>query len=75
MQQKIAQKKGVKGKAKVAFTVNAAGKVSDIKVVEKDNDGAAKGAVAIASSMQEWSPGKQRGKAVPVKYLLPVEFK
>ncbi|MCE4566765.1 energy transducer TonB [Maribellus sp. CM-23] len=75
MQQKIAQEKGVKGKAKVAFTVNAAGKVTDIKVVEKDNDAAAKGAVAIASNMPEWKPGKQRGKAVPVKYLLPVEFK
>lgn len=75
MQQKIAQGKGVKGKAKVAFTVNAAGKVTDIKVVEKDNDAAAKGAVAIASNMPEWKPGKQRGKAVPVKYLLPVEFK
>lgn len=75
MQQKLAQGKGIKGKAKVAFTVNAKGKVSDIKVVEQDNDAAAKGAHAIASSMPEWTPGKQRGKAVPVKYLLPVEFK
>ncbi|WP_167610935.1 M56 family metallopeptidase [Maribellus sediminis] len=75
MQQKIAQGKGVKGKAKVAFTVDAEGKVSDIKVVEQDNDGAAKGAYVIANSMPEWTPGKQRGKAVSVKYLLPVEFK
>ncbi|WP_167617099.1 M56 family metallopeptidase [Maribellus sediminis] len=75
MQQKIAQGKGVKGKAKVAFTVDAEGKVSDIKVVEQDNDGAAKGAYIIASEMPEWTPGKQRGKAVSVKYLLPVEFK
>ena len=75
MQQKIAQEKGVKGKAKVAFTVNAAGKVTDIKVVEKDNDAAAKGAVAIASNMPEWKPGKQRGKPVPVKYMIPIEFK
>ncbi len=75
MQQKIAQSKGVKGKAQVAFTVDGKGKVTDIKVVEKDNDGAAKGAVMVASAMPEWTPGKQRGKAVPVKYLLPVEFK
>ncbi len=75
MQQKIAQSKGIKGKAKVLFTVNAKGKVSDIKIVEKDNDGAAKGAVALVSEMPDWTPGKQRGKSVPVKYLLPVEFK
>jgi beta-lactamase regulating signal transducer with metallopeptidase domain len=75
MQQKLAQANGIKGKAKVAFTVNGKGKVSDIKIVEKDNDGAGKGAVSIVSGMEDWTPGKQRGKSVPVKYLLPVEFK
>jgi beta-lactamase regulating signal transducer with metallopeptidase domain len=75
MQYKLVQAKGIKGQAKVAFTVNGKGKVTDIKVVEKDNDGAAKGAVLIANGMKDWTPGKQRGKAVPVKYLLPVKFK
>ena len=75
MQQKIAQAKGIKGQAKVLFTVNVKGKVTDIKIVEKDNEGAAKGAVMLVSGMPDWTPGKQRGKAVPVKYLLPVEFK
>jgi hypothetical protein len=75
MQQKLSQSNGIKGKAKVAFTVNGKGKVSDIKIVEQDNDGVAKGAVSIVSGMEDWSPGKQRGKGVPVKYLLPVEFK
>jgi len=75
MQQKIAQTKGIKGKAKVLFTVNAKGKISDIKIVEKDNDDAAKGAIMVASGMPDWTPGKQRGKSVPVKYLMPVEFK
>jgi hypothetical protein len=75
MQKKIAVSKKVNGKAKIAFTVNAKGKVSDIKIVEKDNDAAGKGGVMIASEMPDWTPGKQRGKAVPVKYLLPVEFK
>ena len=74
-QQKIAQAKGVEGKAKVAFTVDAKGKVSDVKIVEKDNDAAGKAAVMLVSEMPDWKPGKQRGKAVPVKYLLPVEFK
>jgi len=75
MQKKITIQKKVKGNAKVAFTVDNKGKVTDIKIVEKDNDGVAKGAYAIAEGMEDWTPGKQRGKAVPVKYLLPVEFK
>lgn len=75
MQKKLAREKNLKGKATVTFTVNAKGKVSDIKVVEKDNDAAAKGAYVIANELEDWKPGKQRGKAVPVKYMLPVEFK
>jgi hypothetical protein len=75
MQKKIAVSKNVKGTAKVAFTVNAKGKVTDIKIVEKDNDEAAKEAYMIANEMADWTPGKQRGKPVSVKYLMPVEFK
>ena len=74
MQQKLAQSKGIKGKAKVAFTVNGKGKVTDIKIVEQDNEGVGKGAVTIVSEMKDWTPGTQRGKSVPVKYLMPVEF-
>ncbi|WP_319482828.1 M56 family metallopeptidase [uncultured Draconibacterium sp.] len=75
MQKKLTKEKNIKGNAKVLFTVNAKGEVSDIKIVEKDNDAAAKGAYAIASQLDDWKPGKQRGKAVPVKFLLPIEFK
>ena len=75
MQKKLAKEKQLKGSAKVVFTVNPKGKVTDIKVVEKDNDAVAKGAYAIANELEDWTPGKQRGKAVPVKFLLPVEFK
>ncbi len=75
MQKKIASSQNIRGKAKVLFTVNPRGKVSDIKIVEKDNDAVAQGAVMIASEMPGWTPGKQRGKAVPVKFIMPVEFK
>jgi len=74
MQQKLAKGKGIKGKGKVAFTVNGNGKVTDIKIVEQDNEGVGKGAVTIVSEMQDWTPGKQRGKPVPVNYILPIEF-
>ncbi len=74
LQQKISDQKKIKGKAKVLFTVNSKGKVTNIKVVESINEGVAEGAVMIASALPDWIPGKQRGKPVSVKYILPVEF-
>ncbi len=74
-QQKLSQVKNLKGKATISFTVNTKGKVTDVKIVEANNLDTGKGAVAIVSGMPDWTPGKQRGKAVPVKYLLPIEFK
>jgi hypothetical protein len=74
MTQKMAQEKNLKGKAKVVFTVDKEGKVTDITVKEMDNDLVGKAAVVIVSSFKQWKPGSQRGKTVPVKYLLPLEF-
>jgi protein TonB len=34
-----------------------------------------KEAVRVVSSMPKWKPGKQRGKPVRVKYVLPVVFR
>jgi len=73
-QDKLSKQKILKGKAKIGFTIAETGKVTDIKIVEQDNDGVGKEAVTIVSGMKDWTPGKQRGKSVPVKYLMPVEF-
>ncbi|WP_372753415.1 carboxypeptidase-like regulatory domain-containing protein [Labilibaculum sp.] len=62
------------GKAKIGFTVNPQGKVINTKVVEKDNDKLGRAAAEIIAQSPLWTPGKQRGKAVPVKYLIDVEF-
>ena len=74
-QQLLARSGKIKGKAKVSFTIRADGHPSDVKIIESDNELAGKGAATIIMNMPNWTPGKQRGKAVPVKYLLPVEFK
>jgi protein TonB len=34
-----------------------------------------KEAIRVISSMPKWKPGKQRGKAVRVKYTVPVVFR
>lgn len=74
MQKILAQTKNIKGKAKVAFTVDKDGKATDIRILENDNELAGKGGASIVMKMEKWKPGKQRGKAVPVTYILPVKF-
>lgn len=74
MQKKLEQSNNLSGKSKIAFTVSETGKVINVKIVEKDNEEVGKAAAQIVISMKDWTPGKQRGKPVPVNYLLPLEF-
>lgn len=75
MMQKLVKDENVKGKARVLFTVDQKGKAGNVRIISKDNEGAAKGVVTIIENMERWSPGEQRNKAVPVDFILPLEFK
>ena len=68
------EKYNLKGKAKIGFTVNAQGNVTDVKIVEKDDDQLGRAGAEIINKMPRWKSGKQRGKAVPVKYLMDIDF-
>jgi hypothetical protein len=74
MQKKFVQSNKLSGKSKIGFTVSETGKVFDVKIVEQDNEEIGKAAATFVMNMKDWKPGKQRGKPVPVKYLLPLEF-
>ncbi|MBK6283412.1 MAG: carboxypeptidase-like regulatory domain-containing protein [Draconibacterium sp.] len=74
MQENLARIDNIKGKAKIMFTISETGKVTNISVSEWNNQKVLKAAATIASQMPDWTPGKQHGKSVPVKYLMPVEF-
>lgn len=71
----MARENKVKGKAKVGFTVSESGKITNIKILEAENEMAGTFAATIVKKMPDWKPGSQRGKKVPVNYILPVEFK
>ena len=58
------------------FVVNKDGSIVDVEVVRSGGDPSLdKEAVRVIKSMPKWKPGKQRGKAVRVKYTVPVNFK
>ena len=73
-EEKLSKEHNLTGEAMIGFTVDKKGNVTDIKVLKKDNEAAAKYAVNIVSEMPDWEPGEQRGKPVPVTISLPVVF-
>ncbi|MCQ2347068.1 MAG: energy transducer TonB [Paludibacteraceae bacterium] len=72
----IAQENGIQGRVICQFVVNKDGAIVDVEVVRSGGDPSLdKEAVRVIKSMPKWKPGKQRGKAVRVKYTVPVNFK
>ena len=72
----IAQENGIQGRVICQFVVNKDGAIVDVEVVRSGGDPSLdKEAVRVIKSMPKWNPGKQRGKAVRVKYTVPVNFR
>lgn len=68
----------MQGNVYVRFTVTPSGELKDIEMVKGlpvGGLGINDEALRIVKSMPKWNPGRQRGKAVYVSYLLPVRFK
>ena len=71
----IAQENGIQGRVVCQFVVGSDGSVRDIKVVRSLDPSCDKEAVRVIQSMPKWIPGRQNGKAVSVRYTLPVIFR
>lgn len=70
----IAKENGISGVVYVSFIVDKAGKVTEVKVVRGVDTYLDKEAVRVVSALSGYSPGKQRGKPVPVQFTLPIRF-
>ncbi|MBP5573077.1 MAG: energy transducer TonB [Bacteroidales bacterium] len=71
----MARESGIQGRVFVNFVVEPDGSVSNVKVLRSLGGGCDEEAMRVVKSMPKWKPGKQRGKAVRVSYILPVNFK
>ena len=71
----IARETGIQGRVFVSFVVEPDGSVSNVKVLRGIGGGCDEEAMRVVKSLPKWKPGKQRGKAVRVSYMLPVNFK
>ena len=70
----VAQRNGLEGLVVLSFTVSRTGEISDIEVIKSLGGGTDEEAVRVVKTMPKWTPGKQNGRAVPVKFTLPVRF-
>ena len=66
---------GPQGRVIIRFVVDKEGNVVNPKVVRSVDPYLDKEALRVIKTMPKWKPGKQRGKAVRVKYTVPVTFK
>ena len=71
----IAQENGIQGRVIVQFVVNQDGSIVDPVVMRAVDPYLDKEALRVIKMMPKWKPGKQRGKAVRVKYTVPVTFR
>ena len=70
-----AMKTGTQGRVVVQFIIEEDGTVSDARVVQRVSDELDAEALRVVNAMLKWTPGRQKGQPVRVKYTLPVSFR
>ena len=70
-----AREAGTQGRVIVSFIVEKDGSISNAKVAKPTYSSLDEEALRVVSAMPKWTPGKQNGEAVRVKYSVPVSFR
>jgi len=70
-----AKRLGIEGKVFVQFIVADNGSITNVQAVKGIGAGCDEEAVRVLQSSPKWKPGKQRGRAVNVRMILPITFK
>lgn len=68
------EKENVRARVVASFTVDKDGSITDAKIVRSQGEAFDNEALRVINGMPKWIPGTQNGKAVRVKYILPVTF-
>lgn len=71
---KEAQENNLEGRVYIGFVVNKQGVVDRTKIMRGASPSLDAEALRVVSSMPNWKPGKQDGKAVSVSYTVPINF-
>ena len=70
-----ARRMRIQGRVFIQFVIEKNGSISQVEVIRGIDSSCNQEAVRVISNAPAWLPGKQRGKPVRVKMVLPISFK
>ena len=70
-----ARRMGIEGKVFVEFVVDKDGSITSVKAIKGIGAGCDQEAIRVIQTAPKWNPGKQRGRPVKVRMILPITFK
>ena len=72
---KDAVKQQVEGTVFIQFVVQETGKLTDFQIIKGISLSCDKEALRLCKESINWKPGKQAGKTVKVRFVMPIKFK
>ena len=72
---KEAEDNNEQGRVIITFVVKKDGSIDDAKVVKSVSSSLDTEALRVLNAMPNWTPGRQNGEAVNVKYTIPITFR
>ncbi len=70
-----AEEQGIQGRVVVEFIVEKDGSIGNVSVIRQRHPALDREAVRVVQSMPRWTPGRNNGETVRVRYTLPVTFR
>lgn len=71
----LASRMNIQGRVFVQFVIEKDGSITDVEAIKGIGAGCDEEAVRVVSQAPAWEPGKQRGRPVRVRMILPIVFK
>lgn len=69
-----ASKNRIQGKVFLTFVIGSTGKIREVEILKGVSNSLDKESIRVVKAMPKWTPGRNDGKAVAVKYNLPISF-
>ena len=71
----ICEKKGIQGRVICSCVVDTDGSITDVQVKQSVDPNLDREAVRVIQNMPKWTPGKENGLPVRVRYTIPITFR
>ena len=71
---KQARRMGIEGKVFVQFIIDEEGNITELRIAKGIGAGCDQEALRVLENAPAWSPGRQRGRPVKVRMMVPILF-